>query len=264
MSTVLITGAAGRIGRYLRAGLPEHGFMLRLLDRVPISDEPGAICADINDAAALAKAMAGADAVVHLAGLIHTNDPFEEILKVNMDGTYQVFEAARLAGVERIVYASSNHANGFAPRSANTAPGSGDRPDSFYGVSKLFGEALGRLYADRYGMKVACLRIGSCFDQPSNPRMLATWLSPADAARLVAACLRSETLDYAVVYGLSRNSRRFWDLEPALRLGYEPLDDAEDFAEAVLAAHGGVDPSPSDEPQGGAAAWVAPREEPMT
>jgi uronate dehydrogenase len=173
--TVLVTGAAGRVGRYLRSGLPAFGWDLRLMDRAPIPDAPDAIVADIRDTGALSEAMDGVDAVVHLAGVVKPNDPFADVLAVNIGGTYEVLEAARAASVERFVFASSNHANGFAPRGAPDA-GGGDRPDSYYGVSKLFGEALGRLYADRYGLRVACIRIGSCFDQPTDPRMLATTL----------------------------------------------------------------------------------------
>jgi uronate dehydrogenase len=253
MSTVLVTGAAGRIGHYLRVGLPGLGWELRLLDRVPIPEEPGSIVADVTDPAALRAAFADASAVVHLAGVIRTSSSFEEVLSSNIEGTYQVMEAARVAGVRRVIFASSNHANGFAPRRAPVSPGVADRPDSYYGVSKVFGEVLGRFYADRYGMQVACLRIGSCADRPTSPRMLGSWLSPADAVRLVDACLRSPDLDYSVVYGISRNTRRWWDLGAAEALGYQPQDDAEEFAAEVLAAYGGVDPGSPDEPQGGEA-----------
>lgn len=251
MTTVLVTGAAGRIGRYLRASLPGLGFRLRLLDLEAIPDEPDAVRGDINDEEAMRKAVEGVDAVVHLAGVIHPADPFEIVLSANIAGTYRVFETARLAGVERLVFASSNHANGFTPRAAGSSRVGGDRPDSFYGVSKLFGESLGRYYHDRYGMKVACLRIGSCFDRPGNPRALATWLSPGDCSRLVAACLTAPHLGYAVLYGVSRNHRRYWDLAPAEALGYEPFDDAEIYAGEILAEQGGIDPSTPDEPQGG-------------
>jgi uronate dehydrogenase len=228
------------------------------LDRDVIADAPGAIRADIAEGDALAAAMAGVDAVVHLAGATKPAFPFADILVGNIQGTYEVMEAARQAGVRRFVFASSNHANGFSPVAvAGDRPGSGDRPDSFYGVSKIFGEALGRLYVDRYGMEVACLRIGSCFDRPTGPRMLATWLSPGDVSRLVHACLVSPDLGYAVVYGISRNTRRWWDLAPAEALGYDPVDDAEAFAAEVLAPYGGVDPTGPDDAQGGAAAHRA-------
>lgn len=255
MSVVLVTGAAGRIGRYLRAGLPALGWDLRLLDRAPMDGHPEAIVADVRDSAALRAACEGVDAVVHLAGAVRPDDPFDEILASNLEGAYQMFEAARLAGVERVVFASSNHANGFSPLSAASTPGTGDRPDSYYGASKIFGEALGRLYVDRYAMRVACLRIGSCFDAPTAPRMLGSWLSPGDVVRLVDACLSSPDLRYAVVYGISRNTRRWWDLRPAEALGYEPQDDAEVYARDVLAPYGGEDPTAPDDPQGGGAAW---------
>jgi uronate dehydrogenase len=291
MPTVLITGAAGRVGRYLRSGvsaataggsegpegvagrpgprgvssrtdLPSLGWDLRLLDREPIEGEPDAIVADIRDRAALAKAMAGVDAVVHLAGAVRPSDSFAEVLAGNIEGTYEVLTAARKASVERVVFASSNHANGFAPRvgagdAAVRPPVVGDRPDSYYGVSKLFGEALARLFVDRYGMRIACIRIGSCFDKPTDPRMLATWLSPGDLTRLVHACLTAPDLDYAVIYGASHNARRWWDLSPSQALGYEPQDDAEVYASEILAPYGGVDPGRPDDPQGGSAAWRA-------
>jgi uronate dehydrogenase len=259
MRTVLVTGGAGRIGTYLRRGLPALGWRPRLLDRVPPT--PGAdaetVTADVTDRAAVAAAVTGVDAVVHLAGVMRADAEFGEILTANIDGTFAVLDAARQAGVRRFVYASTNHANGFTPRSAGFPSPGGDRPDSYYGVSKLFGEALGRLYADRYGMQVACLRIGSCFDAPRNPRMLGTWLSPGDAVRLVHACLTHPDLDYAVVYGTSANSRNWWDLSPARALGYEPRDNAERYAAGILAPFGGHDPTTPDDPQGGDAAWRA-------
>jgi uronate dehydrogenase len=243
--TVLLTGAAGGVGTFLRRGLPPLGWKLRCYDVVPVPDDPDAVAADIRDADALAAAMDGVDAVVHLAG-IPTEDTFDRILDTNIDGTYRVFEAARAAGVDRVVYASSNHAVGFLPRQELAPVDVPPRPDTYYGLSKAFGEALGRLYADRHGMRVACLRIGSCFERPRSTRMLSTWLSPADCVRLVHACLTSADLDYAVVYGVSANSRGWWDLESARRLGYAPADDAEVYAEAVLAEHGELDPADPD------------------
>ncbi|HEY3926227.1 MAG TPA: NAD(P)-dependent oxidoreductase [Acidothermaceae bacterium] len=253
----LITGAAGRIGGYLRAGRADLGGRLRFFDRVRVPGESDSIVADICDQAALDAAMEGVTAVVHLAASLEPEDPYEVYLHSNFEGTYRVFDAAQRAGVRRIVFASSNHANGFAPRSDGAVAGSvPDRPDGIYGVSKLYGEALGRLFHDRYGLEVVCLRIGSCFDQPSDPRMLGSWLSPADVVRLVAASLQ-HPVGYAVVYGISNNTRRWWDLGPAQALGYRPRDNGEDYAEALLAQYGGVDPSSPHEPQGGMGAWIA-------
>jgi uronate dehydrogenase len=222
---VLLTGAAGRMGTMLTARLPALGWQLRTLDRVQ-QDGPDPITGDITDPAVLDQAMAGVEAVVHLAG--HpTEAPWPLIRQANIEGTFQVFEAARRAGVDRIVYASSNHAVGFTPRgqgelTADLPP----RPDTLYGVSKAFGEALARYYVDRYGLKIACLRIGTCAEQPPDDRALATWLSPQDCARLVDACLRSDALSFALIWGVSANRHRWWSLAAGRDVGYRPTDDA--------------------------------------
>jgi uronate dehydrogenase len=231
-ATVLLTGAAGRVGSALAAQLPDYGWSVRSFDRVPVA---GGITGDITDPRDLDPAIAGVSAVVHMAGQ-PTEAPWPRIRTANIDGAYEVFEAARRAGVPRVVYASSNHAVGFTP----VAPAASDipaeipadtppRPDTLYGVSKVFGEALGRYYVDRYGMRVACLRIGTFAERPTHLRSLSTWLSPADCARLVDACLRSSSLTYEIVWGVSANTRRVWSLEAGRRIGYEPQDDAEDY-----------------------------------
>jgi uronate dehydrogenase len=227
-ATVLLTGAAGTIGTALRQRLPALGWELRPFDRVPVR---GGVVGDITSPADLDGAMAGVDAVVHLAG-IPTEVPWPLIREANVEGTVQLFEAARRAGVRRVVFASSNHAVGFEP-----LPATGElpddlppHPDTLYGVSKAFGEALGRYYVERYGFAVAALRIGTFAERPDHPRTLATWLSPADAARLVDAALRAPDLRFAIVWGISDNRRRQWSLAGARALGYDPQDDAEDFA----------------------------------
>ena len=243
MGPVLVTGAAGRIGTVLRGGLPERGWAVRCLDVVPVPDErPGEeqVVADVTDLAAVVDATRGASAVVHLAG-ISGESTWPAISHANIEGTYVTLEAARRAGVRRVVLASSNHATGYTPR-----PGSGllqeadapPRPDTYYGVSKVAMEALGSLYADRYGMDVVCLRIGSAFPEPTTVRMLATWLSPADTVSLVDAALKAPSPGFSVVWGVSANTRRWWDLAAARALGYEPADDAEVYAEALIDAHG--------------------------
>ncbi|MFN2560071.1 MAG: NAD-dependent epimerase/dehydratase family protein [Jatrophihabitans sp.] len=241
--TVLLTGAAGTIGQALMQRLPAFGWDLRPFDREQI---PGGIVGDVTQAADLDAAMSGAEAVVHLAGM-PTEAPWPVIREANIEGTLQVFEAARRAGVPRVVYASSNHAVGFTPLADDQPADLPPRPDTLYGVSKVFGEALGRYYVDRYGMQVACLRIGTFEDRPSHPRSLLTWLSPDDGARLVDACLRSPSLGYALVWGVSANTRRAWSLDAGRALGYEPHDDAEDH----LADIPDADPHPSDAFLGG-------------
>lgn len=248
MARVLITGAAGIVGGFLRRGLPAAGWQLRLLDLAEIPDPATGeqvLVGDIRDEDLLAAAVQGVDAVVHLAGISGEAD-FDRIRDVNIDGTYRVFDACRRAGPRRIVYASSNHAVGFTPRSDLATVDVPVRPDTYYGLSKVFGEAAARLYADKYGMEIACLRIGSCFERPRSVRMLSTWLSPGDVARLVDACLTAPDLRFATVYGTSANTRGWWDLGPARALGYQPLDNAEVFAEEMLAAHGELDPGDPD------------------
>jgi uronate dehydrogenase len=243
---VLVTGAAGLIGGVLRGGLPERGWAVRSLDVVEIAEpRPGEehVVADTTDLAAMTKASRGASAVVHLAG-IATESTWPAIAHTNIDGTYCALEAARRAGVGRVVLASSNHATGYTPRPDGGLLREVDappRPDTYYGVSKVTMEALGSLYADRYGLDVVCLRIGSAFPEPTTTRQLSTWLSPGDTVRLVDAALRTPSPGFAVVWGVSANTRGWWDLTAARALGYEPADDAEVYAEALIAAHGEPD-----------------------
>jgi uronate dehydrogenase len=248
MGPVLITGAAGRIGTWLRGGLPERGWSVRSLDVVPVPDErPGEqqVVADVTDLAAMVDATQGATAVVHLAG-IATESTWPAISHANIEGTYCALEAARRAGVQRVVLASSNHATGYTPRPDGGLLREVDappRPDTYYGVAKVAMEALGSLYSDRYGMDVVCLRIGSAFPEPSTVRMLATWLSPDDTVSLVDAALTAPSPGFAVVWGVSANTRNWWDLSAARALGYEPADDAEVYAEALIEVHGEPDPA---------------------
>jgi uronate dehydrogenase len=240
---ILITGAAGRIGTMLRSRLARPGRVLRLLDIASLTPPPGpgeeAVTASVTDLAAMTAACAGADAVIHLGG-IPAEDAWAPVLDVNINGTYTVFEAARRARVPRVVFASSNHAVGFAPRSSfPVADDAAPMPDTYYGVSKAAGEALAGLYASRYGLEAICVRILSCFDRPENPRMLATWLSPDDTGRLFEACLTAPAPGFRVIYGVSANTRGGWvSLDGARALGYEPRDDAERYAPEVLAAAG--------------------------
>ncbi|MFE0048147.1 NAD-dependent epimerase/dehydratase family protein [Streptomyces albireticuli] len=237
--TVLLTGAAGRIGTMLRTRLPDYGHRLRLFDARPVEGAPEAVTAELADGPALRAALRGVDAVVHLAG-IPLEAPFEDILRANVEGTYRLYEAVREAGVRRVVQASSNHAVGFTPLPAAGEPplavGTPHRPDTLYGLSKCFGEDLASLYQDRYGIETVSLRIGACRPEPLSVRMLSLWLSPDDCARLVHAALTAEDVGHTVAYGSSANTRLVWDLSTARALGYAPRDDSEVYAPAVLAA----------------------------
>jgi NAD+ dependent glucose-6-phosphate dehydrogenase len=252
---VLVTGANGVIGGVVRGHLADS-YELSYLTRRP-AGFPSHVC-DIRDLSSIRLAFEAMDAVVHLAGASSVNDPWDRVLADNIVGTHNVFEAARRAKVRRVVFASSNHAIGMYE--ADGAPDIYDlddprvydasapvRPDSLYGVSKLFGEAIGRLYADRHGMDVICLRIGAVRenDDPTNvqagrpfeplpvltadesrQRLRAVWLSHRDCAQLIRRALDAD-VHWAVVYGISNNPRRLWDLAGARELlGYEPEDSA--------------------------------------
>jgi nucleoside-diphosphate-sugar epimerase len=244
MPIIVITGAAGQIGTILRARLAAPGRVLRLLDVAQLAAGPDeeAVAASVTDMAAMTAACHGADAVIHLGG-IPREAAWERVLDVNINGTYTVLEAARRAGVPRAIIASSNHAVGFAPLDAGLVPDYAfPAPDTFYGVSKAAGEALGALYSRRYGLDVICVRILSFFDRPQNPRMLATWLSHDDTGRLFDACLTAPSPGYRVIFGVSANTRGLVSLAEARALGYEPRDDAEKYAAEVLAEHGELSP----------------------
>lgn len=245
MKRILITGAAGGIGSFLRATM-RGKYLLRLSDVKTISalaDGEQFIAADVADAASLAPLMKDVHGVVHLGG-VPREDAWQPILDINIAGTYNVFEAARAQGVERFIFASSNHAMGFYPRDQRIGHDVSVRPDSRYGVSKAFAEALGSLYADKYGMRVMCIRIGNVAEEPVDRRRLSIWVSPRDLTQLIEIGLEHPGLHYEIVYGVSDNARSWWDNSNAERLGYAPLDRSEDYAEKVLAA--APPPSPED------------------
>jgi uronate dehydrogenase len=242
---VLVTGAAGSIGRVVTVGLAARGHDLVALDRVPAPhgiDLPWHTgdCADADEVSAVFAAQAAEgrplEGVVHLAGL-----PDEASLPDSLTShtvtTAALLDAMVEHGVSRLVYAGSNHAVGRTPR-----PRDGEltvdhrpRPDTFYGVAKVAAEALMSLYADRHGLDVVSCRIGSFGPEPTTVRQLSTWLSHDDCVRMVEASLTAPAPGYAVLYGISRNTRAWWDLAPGRALGYDPQDDAEAFSSAIAA-----------------------------
>ena len=242
--TWVLTGAAGRIGTSVRRSIAEQVGRLRLVDRVPVTPEhegEGTFVADLRDRAATSDAIAGADGVVHL-GAISDEAPFDDLCSVNILGTFNVVEAARLAGVARFVYASSNRVTGFYPASTVVGPDVPTRPDGLYAVSKVTGEALGSMYAEKFGLSFISVRIASFEDAPLDRRHLSTWLSPRDCAAALLAAMRAPDVKYAAFYAVSANTRGWWDLTPGYRLGFRPVDNAEDYAGAIEAGP----PSPSD------------------
>ena len=232
---LLLTGAAGGLGRQLRASLRPFCDTLRLSD---ISDlgvaAPGEELQPCNlaDKAAVDALMTGCDAVVHMGGL-STEHAFEQILEANIKGAFHLYEGARRHGVKRVVFASSNHVIGFHRQGELLDSSSTRRPDSYYGLSKSFGEDLARFYFDRYGIETACLRIGSSFPEAKDRRMLVTWLSYRDLTELIRCCLFAPTLGHTIVYGASDNRDKWWDNTGAAHLGFKPQDSSEQFRAKV-------------------------------
>ena len=243
MKTVLITGAAGNVGSHLRRELAGR-YNLRLSDIVPVKDiSPGEKQArgDVAKMADMLRVTKGVDAIVHLGGF-SAEGPWESILHANIIGCYNVFEAARRNDVKRVLFASSNHAAGFYRRDVKIDHRVYPKPDSRYGVSKAFGEQIGSLYADKYGLEVFCMRIGNVNPVPPDKRRLSIWISPRDLARLVSVGIENPNINFEIVYGVSDNKRSWYDNSNARRLGYLPQDDAELYAAEVLAKDKPGDP----------------------
>lgn len=235
MKTVLITGAGGVVGRFLRKELAGK-YALRISDVLPVEPADGEtfVRADLADMDAMLRATEGVDAFVHLGGY-SVEGSWEDILDANIVGCYNAFEAARSNGVRRILFATSNHAVGFYRRDQVIDHRVYIKPDSRYGVSKVFGEAMGSLYADKYGMEVFCMRIGNVGTEPIDKRRLSIWISPRDFAQLVTIGIEHPEIRFEIVYGVSNNRRSWYDNSNATRLGYRPVDDSEAFAAEVLA-----------------------------
>ena len=244
MKRVLITGAAGTLGRVLRERLPAHlaaqapgqEWRFRFSDLAEMAPATAAerrqgcdfMRCDLADAQAVHALLEDVHAVVHLGGR-STESGWNELIASNLVGVINLYEAARRRGSERVLLASSNHAIGLYRRSERLDHRSAARPDSRYGVCKAFGEDLAFLYAHKHRVSSLCMRIGSCVEQPHNARMLASWLSYGDLLRLVTMGLMAD-YRYEIVYGVSANRRAWWDNRRAQELGYRPEDDAEAYA----------------------------------
>ena len=236
MKTLLITGAAGSVATMLRPELAGK-YRLKLSDLHPIkrlAAEEKFNRADIARLSDMLRVTKGVDAILHLGGF-SVEGPWEDILRANIVGCYNVFEAARRNGVKRILFATSNHATGFYRRDATIDHRVYPKPDSRYGVSKVFGEQLGSLYADKYGAEVLCMRIGNVAARPVDKRRLSIWISPRDLAQLVCIGVDHPAIRFEIVYGVSGNKRSWYDNSNATRLGYRPVDDSEPQAAEVLA-----------------------------
>jgi uronate dehydrogenase len=246
MQTVLVTGAAGGIGTRLRQLLKGVYPSLRLSDVKPPADlapDETFVGADLADMAQVERVVADVNGIVHLGGF-SVEGPWDTILQANIIGCYNLFEAARRHGVERVVFASSNHVVGFYPRQRRIGTDAAVRPDSRYGVSKAFGEALAALYAYKHGLRVTSIRIGNFGDAPVDRRRLAIWISPEDLVQLIRIGLEHPDVRHEIFYGASDNSRGWWDNSAAFRLGYRPQGRSEDHSAAALAADAKLPPDP--------------------
>jgi len=236
---VLLTGASGNLGRHLAKSLGALGWKLRLTDITPFPDPlpEGAVFvkADLNDGLALVRQAEGCGAILHFGG-ISVERPYEEILGPNLRGLYHIYEAARREGA-RVVFASSNHSIGFHERpQGNQAKLDHDcdfRPDGYYGLSKAYGELMGRMYWDKHGVENVNLRIGSCFPKPVDRRMLSTWLSYPDLTRLIERCVGAERAGHAVIWACSDNPASWWGEDHRARIGWAPQDSSEPFRAEV-------------------------------
>ncbi len=237
MKRILITGAAGNLGRLFRERMRDRAELLRLSDIDPIDDAAAheeCVQCDLSDSAAVEDLVEGCDAVLHFGG-VSTEQTFEPILQANIVGAFNLYEAARRHGQPRIMFASSNHVTGFHPVTSVLDAMSPMRPDGLYGVSKCFGEALARMYFDKFGQETLIVRIGSCFPEPRDHRMLTTWLGAEDFVALVDRMFEVPVLGCPVVYGASRNGAQWWDNRHAGYLGWQPAQSSEPWRERLAA-----------------------------
>jgi uronate dehydrogenase len=234
---VALSGAAGNIGRILRQEIPRHGFNLRsaggMSPLTPLHDGEDVTHGDLADPDVVDNLLRGVDVLVHMAGT-SVERPLHEVVANNLVALHQVYEGARRHRVRRIVLASSNHAFGMYPVEERLKLDSPYRPDGMYGLSKVWGEAMARMYWDKHGIEGVCLRIGSAMETPpTNERQLSTWLAPDDLVQLVVKSIRAERVGWAPVWGISANARAYCDLSEGNAIGYEPLGNAEHFAAAA-------------------------------
>lgn len=236
MRRIALTGAGGGIGQVLRPRLLARGLALRSAGfepLVPLSEAEEVCHGDLRDPAVVDRALAGTEVLIHLAGT-SVERLLPEIIENNLRALYEVYEGARRHGLRRVIFASSNHAIGMYPVEARLGLDCPVRPDGFYGLSKVWGEAMGRLYWDKHDIESVCLRIGSALPFPTEPRHLSTWLGHDDLEQLILRSIETPGLGFLIVWGVSANTRGWWDNAAAARLGYAPRQNAEDYAAGIL------------------------------
>ncbi len=258
---LLLTGAAGALGRMLRPRMKRYCETLRVSDLVamdPAGDGEEVVIAPLEDEAAMYDLLDGVDAVLHFGG-VSVEKPFSTVLPANIVGAYNLYEAARRRGTKRIVFASSNHVTGFYGQGETIPAHVVPRPDSYYGLSKAFGENLAQFYFDRHGLETVTIRIGSCLPEPQDRRHLSSWISHDDMERLLVAALSAPVVGHSIVYGASDNRTTWWDNSQGKHVGYRPQDSSEPWRAAVEARQPHIDPTrPEARYQGGAFVVLGP------
>lgn len=246
MSKVALSGAGGIVGSILRRGLRERGVDLRAAGGsralVPLFDGEDVMNGDLRDPAVVDRLLAGVDVLIHMAGT-SVEKPLPEIIDNNLRALVEVYEGARRHRVRRVIFASSNHAFGMYPVEQRLKLDAAYRPDGFYGLSKVWGEALARMYWDKHGIEGISLRIGTTMGKPpENERQLATWMGDDDLLQLVQRCIEAPDVGYTAVWGISANRRAYYELSEGNAIGYQPTQDAEQWAAEVLAQPNPLDP----------------------
>ena len=244
MTKVALSGADGNVGSFLRPALQERGVDLRsggFRPLAPLRAGEDLAHGDLCEPAVVDRLLQGVDVLIHLAGT-SVERPLAELIANNLVALREVYEGARRHGVRRVVFASSNHTIGMYPVEEKLGLDCAFRPDCFYGLSKMWGEGMARMYWDKHGIESVCVRIGSALPRPTEPRHLSTWLGHDDLVQLMLRCIEASDLGYLVVWGVSANTRSYWDNAGAERLGYRPTQNAEDYAAEVLSR-----PNPLDE-----------------
>jgi len=237
MAKAALSGASGQLGSFLRPALLERGVDLRsaggrsALDRLRPDED--VMHGDLRDPAVVDQLLRGVDVLIHMAGT-SVERPLPEIIENNLVGLHQVYEGARRHGVKRIVFASSNHAIGMHDVRTKLPLECDFRPDGFYGLSKMWGEGMGRLYWDKHGIETVSVRIGSAIPKPTEFRQLSTWFGLDDLLEFTIRCIEAEQVGYVTVWGVSNNTRSYWTPVGSEPLGWMPRQNSEDFAEEIL------------------------------
>jgi uronate dehydrogenase len=235
---IALSGAGGQLGSVVRTALLARGVPLRSAGGsrplAPLAEGEDLMHGDLCERGVVDRLLEGVDVLIHFAGT-SVERPLPEIIDNNLRALVEVYEGARRHGVRRVVFASSNHAIGMYPVTEHLSLDCELRPDGFYGLSKVWGESLARMYWDKHGIETVCVRIGSCLERPTEPRHLSTWFGHRDLLHFIDRCIEATDVGFMVVWGVSANKRSWWDNRGAERLGYQPTQDAEEYAAEVLA-----------------------------